>query len=200
MFGREMVKHIREFGRYVANYKFEKTPSGVYFPQAKAMMQGTYAHRVNDGPWEYSTNLIPDEGLNLILGWVVNTSGLVSTWYMALYQNAYTPLPALDAGNFAGTAGENTSTTEGYTEANRVAWVPDAIDTVNTEVTNDTTTADFTIATATTVVMNGAALLSTNTRGGTTGSLLSASRFAAARNLSNGDTFSVKYKIDVDAV
>lgn len=201
MFGRDMVKHIREFRRYVANYQYEQSDEGIYFPKAKAMVRGTYSHQVNDGPWEDDHNLIPDEGLNYIIGAAVsNDSSPITTWYMALYAAAYTPTASLTAANFAATASEITSGSEGYTEANRVTWVADAIDTVNTEVTNDTTPAAFTIITASTLAVNGAALLSQSAKGSTLGTILSAGRFAATRNLSNGDTFNVKYKIDADAV
>lgn len=200
MLGKDLVRHSREFRRNVANHNYEQTDEGVYFPSANALIRGTYAHQVNDEPWVEDHNLIPDEGLNYVLGAAITNGAAIGTWYMALYSNAYTPTNALTAALFPATAGEITSATEGYDEANRVTWVPDAIDTVNTEVINDTTPAAFTIATASSLAVNGAALLSVNTKGSTSGTLLSAGRFAAQRNLSDTDTFNVKYKIDVDAV
>jgi hypothetical protein len=200
MLGKDLVRHSREFRRNVANHKYEQTEQGIYFPTAKALLRGTYAHKVNDEDWIEDHNLIPDEGLNYVLGVACTGVTQITTWYMALYANAYTPTAALTAALFPATAGEITSGSEGYSEANRVTWVPDAIDTVNTEVINDGTPAAFTIVTASSLAVNGAALLSVNTKGSTAGTLLSAGRFAAQRNLSDTDSFNVKYKIDVDAV
>jgi hypothetical protein len=200
MLGKALVKHSREFRRNVANHKYEVTPEGIYMPEAHALIRGSYMHRVNDEPWVEDHNLIPDQGLNYFLGVAMVAATQITAWYMALYANAYTPTNTLTAATFPATAGEITSGSEGYSQANRVTWVGDAVDTVNSEVTNNATPAAFTIVTASTLVVNGAALLSVNTKGSTSGTLVSAGRFASARNLSNTDTFNIKYKIDADAV
>jgi len=200
MFAKDLVRHSREFRRNVANHNYERTESGILFPSMNAHMQGIYATSINDEEWVEEHNIIPDEGLNHVLDVTLANGTQIASWYMALYANAYTPTAALTAALFPATAGEITSGSEGYSEANRVTWTPDAIDTVNTEVINDTTPAAFTIVTASSLAVNGAALLSVNTKGSTSGVILSAGRFPAQRNLSDTDTFNVKYKIDVDAV
>jgi hypothetical protein len=204
MFGKSLKRHIREFSQYVARKEFEETSEGIIFPKANAIMRGSYTHWVND---DMSTllvdhNTIPLEGLNHVLDVLMVTGWLTANapiWYMALYGNAYTPTAALTASNFTTTAGEITSPTEGYDEANRVVWAGDTVDLVEAEVTNDTVPSLFTIATAGTLAVNGAALLSANTKGSQSGKLISAGRFAATRNLSDTDEFNCKYKVDVDA-
>jgi len=200
MFNKDLIKHSREFRRNVANHKYERTESGILFPSMNAHMQGIYATSLNDDEWVESHNIIPDEGLNHVLDVVAANGTQIAAWFMALYANAYTPTASVTAALFTATAGEITSGSEGYSEATRVTWTPDAIDTVNTEIINGAVPAAFTIVTASSLAVNGAALLSVNTKGAVTGSLLSAGRFPAQRNLSDTDTFNVKYKIDVDAV
>lgn len=200
MYNQDLIKHSREFRRNVINHKYERTEAGILFPSMNAHMQGIYSSSVNDEAWIDEHNIIPDEGLNHVLDVICANGTQIATWYMALYANAYTPTAALTAALFPSTAGEITSASEGYSEANRITWVPDAVDTVNTEIINEATPASFTIVTASSLAVNGAALLSVNVKGSTSGVIISAGRFPAQRNLSDTDTFNVKYKIDVDAV
>lgn len=202
MIGADLLKHAREFARYVRNYKYEQTDEGIYFPSAKALVRGAYTHWVTGLESEMATdhNLLPNEGLEHILDVVMLGSSPVTDWYTALYANAYTPTSALTAANFTTTAGEITSGSEGYSEATRVLWSGDAVSGADQSVTNDATPAAFTIVTASTLSVEGAALLSASGKGATTGTLISAGRFASTRTLSNGDTFNLKYKVDADAV
>jgi hypothetical protein len=200
MFNKDLVRHSREFRRNVANHKYERTETGILFPSMNAHVGGVYGTSVNDEAWIEEHNIIPDEGLVHVLDVICAAGSQLTSWYMALYTNAYTPTAALTASLFPATAGEIVSGTEGYTEANRVPWLPDAVDAGNTDIINDTTPAEFTIATATSLAVNGAALLSVNTKGSQAGTILSAGRFPAQRNLSATDTFNIKYKINTDAV
>ena len=204
MFGKDLTKHIAEIRRYIRNWQFELSPTGLFFPRAKALVGGVYSHAVNGAEVRADHNIIPDEGLNHFLNVVLkgpSGSGTqVTTWYLALHSGSGTPNASATAANYSSTYSEITSGTEGYSEATRVQWVGDAVDTVNTEVVNDASPADFTIVTASTLTVRGAALLSVSTKGSTSGVLLSAGKFSADRNLANGDTFSLKYKVDLDAV
>jgi hypothetical protein len=202
MLSKDVLKHGREFLRYMRNFQYERTDTGILFPKASAHFSGQYTHWINDdmSTLQSHANMIPDEGLIYLLGVGVAATTPITSWYMALYSAAYTPTNTLTAANFAGTASEITSASEGYDETNRVLWVPNAIDEVNVEVTNTTVPAAFTISTATTLAVNGAALLSVATKGSTSGDLVSAGRFPATRNLSDTDTFNVKYKVDCDAL
>jgi hypothetical protein len=55
--------------------------------------------------------------------------------------------------------------------------------------------ASVTIATTSQVNVTGVALLTNNQRGGTSGVLLSATKYPAARVFQNGDVFEIGYRI-----
>ena len=60
--------------------------------------------------------------------------------------------------------------------------------------------AQFTIVTASQLVVRGAALASDQLKGSTNGVLASASRFAVDRTLLNGDNFELGYRVTLNAV
>lgn len=206
MLSSALRKHIGEFRRYIRNKRFEFTDRGLYFPTAKIGVAGFYTHWITGFESDMRTdhNLVPDEGLNHMLNVVLKgPSGdgtQITSWYLALHSGSGTPTAALTAANYNATLNEITSGSEGYSESTRVAWVGDAVDTVNTEVVNDATPATFTIVTATSLAVNGGALLSDSTKGSGAGTLISAGKFSATRTLSNTDEFNLKYKVDFDAV
>lgn len=206
MFGKDLQKHAREFAGYLRNRKYEKSPEGVYFPQANAICRGEYTHWVTGYESEMASdhNIIPDEGLNHFLNVALKGPAgdgtQITSWYLMLHSGSGTPSASLTAANYDATLSEIVSGTEGYSEATRVAWVGDAVDTANTEVTNTTTPATFTIVTASSLAVNGAGLVSVSTKGATSGVLLSAGKFGATRTLSDTDEFNLKYKVDLDAV
>lgn len=117
------------------------------------------------------------------------------TWNLALYAANYTPLANLTAASFPATASEITSNTEGYTEATRRVWTPSAPSA--NMIDNLANKAAFTIATASSLTVNGAALLSESAKGAVTGKLVSATKFAAARTLYNTDVFNLAYRVQL---
>jgi hypothetical protein len=74
-----------------------------------------------------------------------------------------------------------------------VTWVPGTA--AAAAVNNNSSAASFTIATATTLVVNGVGMLSTAAKGDATGKLLSAARLPSARSFANTDSYDVKYGI-----
>ena len=201
MFGSNLKKHFNELQRYVQNNQYEAGEGGIYFPKAQASIGGIYTHNVNGMDERSDSNIIPDEGLNHILNVVMLGSPVaVVDWFVMLHSGSGTPTAAITAANYNATVSEITSGSEGYSEGVRVTWVGDAVDTVNTEVTNDATPAAFTIVTASSLAVNGAGLVSISTKGSTSGTLMSAGKFSATRNLADTDVFNLKYKVDFDAV
>lgn len=179
------------------NLKLVRNKSGLLVPPDGLQAYGVYTHRVRrrDGtvtPWVADKNLLPTEGLNYLVG-ILGATEKISTWYMALFAGAVTPGPSHNASGFASTFSEITSGSEGYTESNRVTWSPGSAS--SGAINNNASPAAFTIATESTLTVNGAALLSAQAKGATTGVLLSATRFAAARSLNDGDVFEIKYAI-----
>lgn len=192
-----LLKYAGEFVRYLRNYQYERTGDerGLYFPKAKAFISGTYIHDVNGQDERQDPNLLPDEGLIYLLSVGLNNGTKLSTWYLALYAANYTPLANLTAASFPATASEITSNTEGYIEPTRRVWTPTAPTTPM--IDNLANKASFTIATASSLTVNGAALLSEATKGAVTGKLVSATKFRAPRTLYNTDVFNLAYRVQL---
>ena len=140
-----------------------------------------------------SPNLLPAEGILDALGTWLGATAKKAAWYLGLYANAINPASTWKAANVAATAGELTSLTEGYSESTRPQFTPNAA--ANGAIDNVGQEAAFTIATAGTVNIEGAFLISDNTRGGTAGVLGSAARYAQTRALQNGDNYKVGYRV-----
>lgn len=143
--------------------------------------------------WRTHRNLVPDAAILHYLGVTLKGVTQITAWYLAPYGGNATPLANWNAGNFTANATELTSTVEGYTESTRQQWVggtPAA-----GSVGNDASKATFTIATATTLNIYGAGLLSSSTRGGTTGVLLSAVKFGTVRVANAGDPWQCQYDV-----
>lgn len=188
-------RHMREFRRYAANNQYEQTDSGILFPKAGATLHGTYHLNVNGDDVGDSPNLITTEGLNHLLAVGFNGVAATPTWYLALFHGNYTPVAGLTAANFAASASENTSITEGYSEATRREF-NEAAPAAGT-VTSAASPATFTFATSSSVTIYGAALLSNSVRGSATGVCMSATRFASPRVFYNTDTFSLGYSVSL---
>lgn len=196
MLDRDLQKHAGEFGRYLRNNQYEVTDDGdVMFPKAAAVAAGGYIHDVNGLDEQFDKNLLPDEGLIYLLSVGLNNGSKLATWYLALYSANYTPQAGLTAASFPATASEIVSNSEGYTEGTRPVWTPTAPTTPL--IDNLANKAAFTIATASSLTVNGAALLSEATKGAVTGKLISATKFSAARTLYDTDVFNLAYRVQL---
>ena len=193
---RDLQKHAGEFATAIAANKFERTENGsLFFPKAKAMIEGIYFHDVNGEDERQDHNLVPDEGLMYLLTAGLYNGAKIPTWYLSLYAANYTPLANLTAASYPATANEIASNTEGYIEATRPIWTPSA-PALNL-IDNLANKAAFTIATASSLTVNGAALLSDSAKGAVTGKLSSATKFAQTRTLYNTDVFNLAYRVQL---
>ena len=190
---RDLQKHSREFAAALRNHEYEVSDAGVFFPKQKTFVHGLYVHDVNGQDERQDENIVVTEGLNHMLDVVLHATTPVTTWYIGLFSANVTPLSTWTAATFTASSTEIVSLTEGYTEATRQEFVEAAASTGS--ITNSASKAVFTIATATSVTVWGAGLLSSNVRGGTTGTLMSAAKFSAARVLYNTDIFNVAYTL-----
>jgi hypothetical protein len=186
-------QHLADFIRDYQNGDTEKTPEGILFPRKSALIYGHYISTVNGRDRMVHPNLLPDAGILRILNIAFGAQAKESGFYLALFAGAVDPVPGWTAANFAANSSENVSTSQGYASATRPAWAPNvaaagAIDNVGVE-------SSFAIVATTSITVNGAALLSSSTRGGTGGTLFSAARFAVPRTLYNGDNFGLGYRV-----
>ncbi len=192
---RDLQKHSREFATALRNHQYEVSDEGILFPKQGAIARGVYTHNVNGLDEREDGNIVVTEGLNHMLDVVLHGTTAVATWYFGLFSANVTPVNTWTAANFTANATEITSNSEGYSETTRQAFVEGAASAGSTN--NTASKAAFTIATATSITVWGAGLLSLNTKGGTTGTLLSSAKFSAARTLFNTDVFNLGYTISL---
>lgn len=189
------MKYQKDLRRFIRDGDYEVTEGGILVHSA-IMARGTYVHSVNGGQDEQRDhNLIPTQGIAHILAVIFGATAKITTWYLALQGGNVTPAAGWTAANYAANASEINNSLQGYTEATRQAFVPGAVS--GGKIGNLASRAVFTIAASTPLSIYGAALLSSSTRGGTTGVLASASRFATTRVQNNGDTFECGYEIEL---
>lgn len=152
----------------------------------------TYQH-IRDGKvideWK-EPNIVVDEGINYILDAALSGATQVTTFYIGLFQNNYTPLSTDVAATFPG-AGVGNEITTAYTEATRPVWTEAGVSAKT--ITNTASPAVFTFNTGATAY--GAFLVTTNTKGGTTGKLIAASKFSSSRAMLNTDALHVTYTL-----
>lgn len=176
------------------NELFDETEEGIFFPKHGFMLSGEYMDRVNGGEPTFTKNLIPKEALVHVLNVAIGSKAKPAGSYLALFSGAAAPADNWTAANFAATANEIVSLTEGYTNATRPEFIP-----TNAEndkfIDNFSNVARVTIATTSQLNVTGVALLTNNQRGGTTGVLLSATKYPATRVFQNGDVFDIGYRI-----
>jgi hypothetical protein len=193
-----LTTHARELKGYMDRHQYDVTDQGIVFPKAGLIARGEY--HISSPGYEDSVehNLIPTEGMNHILMVALSNTAKLNSFYLALFSGNYTPVAGLTAANFAASATEIVSGTEGYTEATRPVWTPAAA--ASGAIDNLASRANFTIATATNITIRGAALLSSNVKGSTTGVIISAARFAVDRIQYNTDVFTMGYRVNLQDV
>jgi len=189
------AQHYPELARCIIRYGTRQTDEGLLIPRADVLASGLYLHGINGQNWQEDPNLVTEEGLYYLLGAAFNQATRPTDFYIALFGGAITPLSSWNAANFAATASEITSATDGYSESTRVKW--EKVAAANLRVDNFASKSRFTFTTsgAAPVKVEGAALLSESAKGAASGLLISAARFAAPRELHDGDTFDIGYGI-----
>ena len=192
-----ILRHRHEFASDLRNRDYEVRDGGVLFTRKDVFAKGVYFHSVNGQDCESDPNLLPDQTLTGMLSTFFGAGTKPAAWYCALFAAAVTPQANLTAASFAATMSEITSAAEGYSEATRPQWVPGAA--AGNAIDNLSSKAQFSIVTASQLTVNGAALLSDNTKGGTSGLIGSCSRFAATRTLYNGDVFDLGYEVSLSS-
>lgn len=175
------------------NENFDVTESGLYFPKQGVLVKGEYFDRINDGEWQKTENLVTNQGMALILNIALGAASKKSNFYLALFTGSATPAAGWNASNFNSNATELTSNSEGYTSVTRPEWVPSAATT--NQIDNLNSVAELTMATASSLTVRGAALLTNATKGGTTGELISATKYDIERTFQNGDIYQLGYRL-----
>ena len=186
----------KELAAAIHHENFDVTAEGIFFPKQGVMASGEYFDRINGGDWERTPNLIVTEGLAHILSVALGATAKPAGYYMALFSGAAAPAANWTAASFDAAAFEIVSMTEGYTSPTRPVWTPPA-STATNSIDNMAAIASVTMATAGQLNVSGAAMLTNSTRGGTTGALISATKYAADRVFQNGDTYDIGYRLSL---
>lgn len=174
--------------------RYEETESGLYFPKQKIYASGMYRVSVNGEDFEYHKNLVTKEGMMHILNVALGSKAKSAGYFLALHSGNTAPAANWTAANYASVASEIVSLSEGYSNATRPAF--NTVDTTDqTYIDNYSREAKVTIVASSQITVTGSAVLSNNQRGGTSGVLVSATKYAAAYTLNNGDTFDIGYRI-----
>lgn len=176
---------------------YDYTANGIYLPRQGILVSGEYFDRINGGEWQHTCNLVVNEGLAHLLNVAMGGKAKATGYYLALFSGATAPAANWTAANFAAVASEIVSMTEGYTSATRPQWTP--TDTTSNQIDNFTATASVTIATSSQLNVTGAALLTNSTKGGTSGTLISATKYSAARTFQDGDVYDIGYRLSFTA-
>ena len=146
----------------------------------------TFVCRRPDGSikWvEEIKNLVVDVGLNHYLDATLGGSSQITSWFLGL-KGAGAPAAGDTMASHAGW-----SEVTAYSEANRQAWTKNGVAS-GKSITNSASPARFT-SNANGTSVAGAFLTSSNTKGGTTGTLMAAGNFALAKTIDNGETLDV---------
>lgn len=190
----KMTSKLRaELSRAFRGHKYDRTDSGLYFSGAKVLFGGVFGCSVDGGPMTWGPNAFANEAINGLLNAFFNQGAQPTAWYLAPFSSNTTPTTALTAAAFASTQGEYTA----YTQGTRQVWTPDGASTAQSMV-NSSAPAQITIG-ASAVTLYGAGLLSTSTKGGTTGTLAAAGLFGTANALNPASTLSMQYTLSASA-
>ena len=129
-------------------------------------------------------NLLPQVSIDHIVG-LLRGDGTVpiSSWFLGVYSGNYVPTRGVTSADLPGVVGEAT----GYSQATRPAW-QNSYDDVAV-VDNISNRAVFTFTAPTTLY--GAFIVSSSTKAGGTGVLLSIARFNTPKTMDVGTQFSV---------
>lgn len=190
----------KELANAINRECYDITPSGIFFPAQGVMASGEYFSRHRRGnqivsDFQIDKNLVVTEGLAHMLNVALGGKAKAAGYFLTLFSGTAAPAAGWTAASFAATANEIVSMTEGYTSPTRPAWTP--VDTNGNTIDNFASVATFNIATASELTVTGAAMLTNSTRGGTTGSLISASKYSAERKFQDGDAFDVGYRMSL---
>lgn len=150
----------------------------------------TYEH-VRDGKvidtWQ-EKNIVVNTGLNYILDAALSGGTVNTSHYIGLFSNNYTPIASTLITNL-------TEVNAKYDETTRPTWIEAG--SASQTITNSASPASFTFNASETVY--GAFLISNNTKGGTTGTLIAASRFSASRSMLATDVLNVTYTLSASS-
>ena len=186
-----------EFAKSIRNNRYERDEAGgLFLPDHKIRIAGVFGHDVRRNGvllgYQEDPNIVVNEGLDYVLNVAYRNQAAIASWYIGIFEGNYTPLATDTAANIAANSTESTA----YDEATRQAWT--IVAPSSQQLTNTASKATFTINAS--ITTYGAFLASDSAKSGTSGTLNSASRFAASRSLVATDELLITYSITASDV
>lgn len=132
-------------------------------------------------------NVLTNEGLIYLLNAGLCGATALTTWYMGVFTNNYTPVITDTASSIIGNAAEFTS----YSGGARPTFAAVAATQPTPTVANSVTKASFSFTAGATLM--GGFLISSATPGSNTGTLYSAAQFGSSVVVANGYTMTLGY-------
>lgn len=171
--------------------KFEFSDGKVLVPSEGAILGGRYDGeiiRVNGAHEFFSDdNLICNEGLDAWLNIMLHGTTQITAWYLGIFEGNYTPVATVTAATVTSASTECTA----YTSATRVAYDEAA---ASSQVTTNSASRSSFVFNATKTIY-GCFLASASAKSATTGTLISATRFANSKAFDSGDELLLTYSL-----
>lgn len=183
----------QQIARAIMDGRFEETELGLFVPSARAMVAGKFVYHKRGEPEEFSHNLVVTQGLDYLVGVALKAVTPITTWRIAPFSGDVTVQATWTAANFTSNAAEVTA----YENNNRPTWVGGS---VTAGAVNSFADKAEIKATTNGVVIRGAAMISSQAKGGTTGTLLGASRFGSAKTLDEDEILDIGYGLQITPV
>jgi hypothetical protein len=175
---------------------YEQTKGGILLPKHELKLAGRYRgtiFRAKGGVEDFECdNICVNEGMTAALNILFAGASVISTWYVAVFQNNYTPVATDTAASITSNAGEFT----GYSGGARPTFTA-AVPTTPS-VTNSASRATFNFTGSAT--LTGAFLVSNATPGANSGTLFSAALFGSSKSVGNGDQLLLTYTLNATSV
>jgi hypothetical protein len=184
-----------EIARAIRNFKFERTPTGIFLPAARLNVGGVFRVWTGDQRPEDAMvcpNLVTLEGRNYNLNSSMRGASQTTAWFIALYENDLAPVAGLTGANWVGTQGEFTN----YTETTRRPWTTNGASSAGL-LSNSASPAVFTFDTGGGTVF-GAALVSVSTKEAVTGLCFAVAPFSESKAPGAGGLLNVQYDLEAN--
>src|SRR5690625_1039994 len=160
---------------------------------ASFIAEGTFTvENLTRGGISVVRNRVVDQGLDFIVAVVLGTTSKAANFYLAPFAGNVTPSAWWTADNFSASATEFTN----YTESTRQKFEPGTV--ADGKISNLNDRAEITIGSGNQETIQGIGILTSSTKEGQSGVLLSAARLPTARdNLVEGDVIAIGYSFEV---
>ncbi|MGH8073638.1 MAG: hypothetical protein ACREO4_06145 [Lysobacter sp.] len=201
------MKIINSLGRFAAeaarairNHQYELGDDGrVHLQRSRMTIGGIFGNAFAPagihqfGPMVHDHNRVVTEGLIQILNSALGGQAQLTQFYLAPFAGNVTPAADWTGATFAASATEFSA----YSAGTRLPWTTAAAaGTASLGNTAGLTDSTLTFSAGGPHTVYGLGLLSASAKGATTGKLIAATRFAAARtNMVEGDRLALEYVI-----